>query len=142
MKKQFYSLICSLLLLPGAIAFAAATANKVDLSALSAMTSAELQTYLLALPEADFVKTMQALVASPQLELRTRSLAAARNVINRMPIAKRSQVAESLQSVCPDLRVSINATGEASFYTLPNNRRSVGRRPRPNENLSQPPATP
>ena len=77
MKKQFYSLICSLLLLPGAIAFAAATANKVDLSALSAMTSAELQTYLLALPEADFVKTMQALVASPQLELPL--LAAARN---------------------------------------------------------------
>ena len=72
MKKQFYSLICSLLLLPGAIAFAAATANKVDLSALSAMTSAELQTYLLALP-GQFFKTMQALVASPQLELRTHS---------------------------------------------------------------------
>ncbi|HOG49759.1 MAG TPA: hypothetical protein PKY10_04160 [Lentisphaeria bacterium] len=140
MKKRFYAWVCSLLLLPGTIAFAAATANKVDLAALSAMTSAELQTYLLALPEADFIKTMQALVASPRLELRTRALAAARNVINKMPVAKRSQVAENLQASCPDLRVSINAAGEASFYTLPNYRLSIGIIPTINNNISQPPA--
>ena len=58
-----------------------------------------------------------------------------------MPIAKRSQVAESLQSVCPDLRVSINATDEASFYTLPNNRHAPSAADQDNENLSQPPAT-
>ena len=146
MKKQFYTWICSLLLLPAALAFAAETASKteftVDMAALSAMTSAELQTYLIALPETDFVKAMQAIAASPQLEFRTRALAAARNVINKMPVAKRSQMADSLQASCPDLRVSVNAAGEASFYTLPNFRLSIGLIPRINTNVSVPPTAP
>ncbi|HQL87966.1 MAG TPA: hypothetical protein PLH67_10125, partial [Lentisphaeria bacterium] len=135
MKKQFYALMCSLLLLPGTVAFAAATVDKVDLAALSAMTSAELQTYLLALPEVDFIKTMQAIVASPQLEFRTRAQAVAQNRINKMPADKRSQVVESLQASNPDQRVSTSAGGKASFYTLPNFRLSIGISPRINNNL-------
>ena len=146
MKKQFYAWMCSLLLLPATMAFAAETTSKtdfaVDMAALSAMTSAELQTYLIALPETDFVKAMQAIAASPQLEFRTRALAAARNVINKMPVTKRSQMAESIQASCPDLRVSVNAAGEASFYTLPNYRLAIGITPRINTNVSVPPAAP
>ena len=145
MKKLFYACLCSLLLLPAVMAQPTdtQTANfAIDLPAWSAMTSAELQTYLLGLPEADFVKAMQAIATSPQLEFRTRALAAARSIINKMPLSKRTQVAERLQSASSDLRVSVNAAGEASFYTLPNFRLSIGLVPRINTNISQPPTAP
>lgn len=146
MKHYFLALFSALLLTAAGAMAAAPVATqaefKIDLPTWSALGPAELQTFLLGLPEANFIKAMQAIASSPQVAFRTRGLAVARNVINSLPASKRPLLIERLQNASPELRTNISATGEASFFTLPNFKLNIGLPPSINPNVSQPAQVP